>query len=399
MAALRLVLASRDARLLYLSQWLLMLLLGGVRFVFPWLLVVRTGSAAEASLSWAVGAGAYVLLAIPAGMAGDRLSRRAVVAVVGAALALLLAGLAAAAAAGSLPAWAVWGGSFLVGAALPFLDGAAFGTLVQLLGREHLTGTGALLNAAETGGQLLGALLFGLLTTLGAVTPLAGMAGAAALAAVAALALRDPLRGEHVGAGGLAQARAGLAVIFGVAHIRRVVVVAVLANLAIGAIPALVVPFAHLSLGLSAGGASALVTGGGLAAVAGSLLTVPLRARLGLRRSLVWALGLGGALLLLSGLRLGTAVSAAGYLAGFGLLWQGIGVVLVVSERQRGAPAHVQSLVATSSRMCVWIALFVGSFGLGQLTRWISLPTVFLVAGAGLAASGAVTAWLLRSDA
>lgn len=399
MAALRLILAHRDARLLYLSQWLLMLLLGGARFVFPWLLVVRTGSAASAALPWALGAGAYVLAAIPAGIVGDRVSRRQMLAVVSGLLALLLAALTAAAAAGGLAAWTVWLGAFLVGVALPFLDSAAFGTLVQLLGERHLTGSGALLIAAETGGQLAGALLFGLLATLGEVPPLVGMGAVAVAAAVACLAIRDPLQGEHRGGAGLRQARAGLALLLGEPRIRAVLAVAVAANLAIGSIPALIVPFAHLSLGLGGAGSTAVVTAGGLAAVAGSLLAVPARARLGLRRSLVPALVGGGSLLAVAGLKLGTGVAVVGYVLGFGLLWQGLAVVLVVSERQRGAPPGAQSLIATSSRMCVWIALFAGSFGMGQLSRVVSLPAIVLVSGLALVAAGGLAAVLLRPGA
>ncbi|MDA3005568.1 MAG: hypothetical protein O3B97_02770, partial [Actinomycetota bacterium] len=123
------LLRSRDGRALLVTQAAHALAQGMLTVIIPWLILEQGGSAAQAAIGFAITFVPFLLLAAPAGLAGDRWPRRPLLGAAlgtGTMLAVLLAillgttGLA-------LP-W-LYAAAFLIGSVRVFVDAAMFGAL------------------------------------------------------------------------------------------------------------------------------------------------------------------------------------------------------------------------------------------------------------------------------
>ncbi len=70
------LLRSRDGRALLLTQAAHALAQGMMTVIIPWLILEHGGSMSQAAVGFAITFVPFLLLAVPAGIAGDRMARR-----------------------------------------------------------------------------------------------------------------------------------------------------------------------------------------------------------------------------------------------------------------------------------------------------------------------------------
>ena len=75
------LLRTRDGRALLLTQAAHALAQGMMTVIIPWLILESGGSLSQATIGFAITFVPFLLLAVPAGIAGDRLPRRPLLAV------------------------------------------------------------------------------------------------------------------------------------------------------------------------------------------------------------------------------------------------------------------------------------------------------------------------------
>lgn len=350
----------------------------------PWLVLDHGGSATEAGLIFALSVFPYVVFGLPAGVIGDRHSRRKV---------MWLSHLLQAVVALVIPLWAlgaqpplliVLGAAFAIGVARVFVDAAVFGAISALIGRERFTEGQATLSAAWAFGYFAGPALGGVL--IGLIGPAyALLAEAVGFFIAFALILmirrdldagRDPDE-QHEPA--VAMMKEGLDAIWRVPRVRAYTWVSIGWNLGAAMSAALVVPLLRDALGLSSLQAGIVL---GVGAVMGLLVPVFLS-------RLVVARGPGdvtaGLALLSCGSILATAaapgflsvmiVNAVRSLADFGIL------STVIGERQKGVPDRLQARVGITGRM-IAVCAIAGGGAIGSfLADLVGVRGVYVISG------------------
>jgi MFS family permease len=160
---------------------------------------------------------------------------------------------------------------------------------------------------------------------------------------------------------------------------------------------ALMVPLLRDHVGLPAGKVGAIMALGELSAVAAAALVGPLSRRLGPNRLFVAGLVAGPLLIAALGLATSFGTAAAATIP-FLLIESAISIVSI-GERQRRAPAELQSRVGIAGRMAALGAVALGSAIASALSGPLGLSGVYLAMGAAALTVALLSApFVLRLD-
>jgi len=392
------LLAARDGRLLLAAQSLDALAIGVAGVALPWLVLKSGGSHGEAGAVYALTVVPYVVFGLPAGAAGDRFPRRAV---------MLWAHTCQAAVASVIPLWTITGTpplaailplAFAIGSARVFADAGTFGAVAAIVGVERFTEGQATLSAAWGVGLFAGPALGGLLVAVaGPGFALAAEAGACAAAALLVAAIRGGLdhESDEPPVSSFAAISEGLRYMLRDRGIATYTAVIVVFNVAGAGSYALLVPLLRDHVGLPAGEVGAIMALGELSAVAAAALVGPLSRRFGPDRLFVAGLIAGPVTIAALGLATGFGTAAAATIP-FLLIESAISIV-AIGERQRRAPGGLQSRVGIAGRMVALGAVAVGSAIASALSEPLGLRGIYLAMGAAALTVGLVSApFLLR---
>lgn len=359
----------------------------GVALVFAVLQV--TGSAADVGLALAATRLPVLLFVLAGGVAGDRLSRRALMLGSDAGRFVTQAAAAALLLTGTARLWELLVLFSLNGLAQAFFAPASVGLIPELVDAESLQPANALLGFARGGAGLFGMLLGGTLVTLAGPGEAFAIDSASFVVSAAALA-RLRLAGSVVlpPAGSLLQdlsrgwrefaARTWLWV--GVTHLALLNALALVSFFALGPV------VAQRSLG---GGAAWGVIGAAFASgmIAGSALATRWRPR----RPLVAAFGV----VVLAAPQLALLAVAAplplvALAAAFGGAQASVWGALWTTTMQRDVPAEILARVASYSQVGALVAAPVGYAVVGVAADLLGLSRVLWFGSAWIVASTAV---------
>ena len=162
------LLRTRDGRALLLTQAAHALAQGMMTVIIPWLILESGGSLSQATIGFAITFVPFLLLAVPAGIAGDRLPRRPLLAVALGSGIVIAAALAIALSVGQPGIWVLYAGAFLIGSVRVFVDAAMFGALSTMTERYEMMPAQAALAQAFNLGYFGGPAIAGLALVLGA---------------------------------------------------------------------------------------------------------------------------------------------------------------------------------------------------------------------------------------
>jgi MFS family permease len=338
----------------------------------------------------------WLLFALPAGALVDRTDRRRAMILANLVRAATIGGLAVATVTGHASIPLLYVTAFALGTAETVYDSAANALLPQVVRPDQLDRGNSLLVTAEAVGQVfLGGPLGALLFTLAAAVPLFGNAAGFALCALIMVTVTGTYRPALASAGSLRTDMAdglrwmrhhpllrGLTLTFGLTSAFHAMALSVLVLYALDVI------------GLDEAGYGLLLLAGGVGGLIGGLLAPRLSTRFGRTRTLVMV-ALGGPLPLVA-MGLVHHAAAGAVLFGLGGLFIMVGNVLTMSLRQAIIPEQLFGRVQGVWRTAVWGGIPVGGVAGGLLADAAGVPTVFVVAGLGNLAVGAVVAALLR---
>jgi MFS family permease len=391
------LLASRDGLLFLASQALDATSNGIAGVALPWLVLDATGSKSIAGLILAIEIMPYVVFGLPAGVVGDRFSRRTVIAS-GHALQTALAAVIPVWAAldGTPPLAVIVGVAFAIGSLRAFVDAAAFGAVAAVVGPRHFTGGQAVLSASWSLGLLTGPSLGGaLIGFVGPSRTIAVQAAAFALATVAILLVRSDLGGGRTTHAGRIRdgVTEGVRYLLGDPLLRVLTATGVLWNIASAGSIALIVPLLRRDIGLGSEQAGIVLAVGAAMGLVSAPLVHALQRRVhGWRLYLVLVFASAPATAAL-GLAYGFAAALAANASASLVNWLVMNVF--IGERQRRAPAHLQARVGISGRMVMTFSMTVGALAASAAAHEVSLRVVYVAMGVstllvGLAATPAV---------
>ena len=367
----------------------------------PVLVYRLSGSPSLTALVTVVEGVPYLLLGLFSGALSDRLDRKRVMVVADAVAGLTIASVPVAYALGSLTAAHALVAGFLTQAAFVFFDGAAFGAVPAIVGRDRIGSA----NSAIWGfGSLLDLgvpMLAGVLLAVAHPAVLLGVDALSFLVSAACVAtIRTRLSVERSGLPPLrprvllAEVGVGLRFLWGHAGVRSQTVVGFLLSLSGAGFMALSVPYADRLLGVGTSGwrfglvFAAWGVGGILVAVLTPRL---LRVVSPIRLSLLWlpvAAVVGIVVALTS-----TWQVAVGLMVVWGVSYQGV-VLTSMTYRQQVTPEPLLGRVNTAGRMLSFgIGWTCGAVGASALAGLVGLrPALVAVVSVGVGA--AVFGWL-----
>jgi MFS family permease len=279
-------------------------------------------------------------------------------------------------------------------------DNAALSILPSVVPASKLDQANSRISAAQLlTDEFAGPPLGGLLFALGVAVPVLAAGGLYAAAGFFFLALPRPgvvngfasprrsvFREAVDGARWLRGHRllSGLAVVGGLASVAYMMPFSVL------------VLFARQILGLGPAGYGLILAVSALGGLVGSIITAPLRLRVGYGRTIAGSLCLGAAsMFALAFVRIPWV--AAALLAAY-ILHSVVWGICVSSLRQRLVPEHLRGRVNASSKVLGLIGLTVGAALGGVLASSLSLSVPFLASGTLFICCGAIVWWLFRSE-
>lgn len=352
------MLRSRDGRALLVTQAAHALAQGMLTVIIPWLVLEQGGSAAQAAIGFAITFVPFLLLAAPAGLAGDRWPRRPLLGAAlgtGTMLAVLLAillgttGLA-------LP-W-LYAAAFLIGSVRVFVDAAMFGALATVASRDEMMPAQAALAQAFNLGYFGGPAIAGLALVLGHGFAGALVAGALAVAGVAAISGSRRLD-ERDETGPRPPIRRGLAFLFLSRDLRVLTITAVAWSLASGAAISLAVPHLRNDLGVS-GTALAAVLGAGVACM---MLATPIITRLDRRHADETIIVLACAAYVVPALAMALIPGVMGTALAYAplMLANAVCAATLMGARARRVPRSMQALAGVAGRTLVMAGLAAGA--------------------------------------
>ncbi|MEU3017764.1 MULTISPECIES: MFS transporter [unclassified Nocardiopsis] len=342
----------------------------------------------------------WLLLALVAGVVGDRVDRRRLMVGAGAARAVLLALLTAVVflGAGSIPLLVLV--ALLVGACEVFFDNTTQSLVPAVVPRARLERANGLLQGVErVCNAFLGAPLAGLLLGVSTAWAFGAQAALVLLAVVCLVSLRGDFRpsGEHQGGERErpsigAMLREGLVWLWRHPVLRPLALVSGASNLAGAMSGAVLVLFAQDVLGVGAQGYGLLMTVTAFGAVAGAIVVPSFSARVHPSTAMAVVLALLGVTSASIGLlQTVPAFAVCYFLTGFAISWWNVTLLSLI---QRVTPDRMRSRVFSAHRTVSWGLLSVG-LGLGGALasslegvwgREWGLAAPFLTAGAiGLA--------------
>jgi MFS family permease len=358
---------------------------GLVSVAFPLLAVVLTRSPLLVSGLLVAGRLPWLIVALPAGVAVDRLDRRRLVAAVEVARAVIVGVVALGAATHHLVIAELYVASFLVGAGETVVSSATSGLLPSIVEPEGLDRANGFLGAATTGGEnftgpAAGGVVYGLARFVPFLADAVSYVVSAALLR-SAIPASPTVRTES----GAPRTRwrsdigAGLAYLRDSRSLRSLT--AALASFAFcqAMVVSVLVLYATRDLHLSSTGYGILLAVAAVGDVAGSLLASRIVRRVGPYVTLVAAGVLAaGAYLLLGSM---TALVVAGTALVIEAAASSVGIVTTRSLRQTLIPRERFGLVNNAIRSCVTGAIPLGALLGGLLGVVIGLRGGFAVAG------------------
>lgn len=408
-----LVRTNRDYRLLLTASSVSNLGDGVLAVALPWLATLLSDNAMLVAAVATAQRLPWFLFSLPAGVWTDRADRRLLmvradlvrVALMVVTVMMVMSQAALPAETGSGPILTLILVAFLIGSAEVVRDNAAQTILPSIVAAGDLErANGQMWSAEQVAGQFVGPPLAGLLIGAAVVLPFGLDATIYALSAGLLWLIALPPRAAGLTARFWPALREG----FGWMRrnpviLRLAVMLGVINAVFIGGTTILVL-YAQEVLGLSAAGYGLLLTFGALGGVAGGLLAPKVAARLGMRRSLLVALGLFVCLNLMLGFGSTPALAAAALFleAASGMLWN----VVTVSYRQRLIPDALLGRVNSVYRFFGWGAMPFGAMAAGALVtvltpeigRQAALHAPYLVAAAVCAGLMAYAVLRLRFD-
>lgn len=364
--------------------------------------LVLNASAAQMGILAAVEFAPFLLLSLFAGVWVDRLPRRPILIVADIGRALLLASIPLAAVMGILRIEQLYIVGVLTGVLTVFFDVADQAFLPALVSREHLMEGNSKLEVSRSVAQILGPGVAGALVQL-VTAPIAVLLDAASFIAsvLFLIGIRVPepaiVRPKGPQTSVWAEIREGLAVVLSNPLLRSIAGCTGTSNLFGNVMAAVFILYATRSLSLEPAELGLVFAAIGPGALLGSLVADRAAHVLGLGRTLVVSILLGGLAGLLipfaSGPRLLVlgVLMVAYFLIGFG---SPVYNVNQVSLRQAITPDRLQGRMNASMRFIVWGTMPIGSLLGGVLGDTIGLwPTMLVGAVGGLLAP----LWLLFS--
>lgn len=352
------LLRSRDGRALLVTQAAHALAQGMLTVIIPWLILEQGGSASQAAIGFALTFVPFVLLAAPAGFAGDRWLRRPLLASAlgtGTAIAIALAVVLGTGEPG-IP-W-LYAMAFLIGSVRVFVDAAMFGALATVASRDEMMPAQAALAQAFNLGYFGGPAIAGLALVLGSGFAGALVAGALAVAAISVLSGTRRLDERDV-QGPRPPMRRGLAFLFLSRDLRVLTVTGIAWSVASGAAISLAVPHLRNDLGVS-GGALAAVLGAGVACM---MLATPIITRLDRRHADETIIVLACAAYVVPALAMALVPGVMGTALAYAplMLANAVCAATLMGARARRVPRSMQALAGVAGRSLVMAGLAAGA--------------------------------------
>jgi MFS family permease len=374
------LLRSRDGRAILVTQASHALAQGMLTVIIPWLILEQGGSASQAAIGFALTFVPFLLLAAPAGLAGDRMARRPLL---GAALATgaVLAG-AIALLMGDLGVPSLYLAAFLIGSVRVFVDAGMFGALATVASRDEMMPAQAALAQAFNLGYFGGPAVAGLALVLGAGVAMSLVAGALVIAAIAAVSASARLD-ERATGGPAPSVRRGLAFLFLSRDLRVLTLTGVAWSLASGAAISLAVPHLRNDLGVS-GAALAAVLGAGVACM---MLATPIITRLDRRQADETIIVVACAAYVVPALAMAAIPGVMGTALAYAplMLANAVCAATLMGARARRVPRSMQALAGVAGRTLVMAGLAAGAALGGVAADWIGSRGAYLLVGAALA--------------
>ena len=382
---------TRDGRQLLAAQLCDHFAVGLANVALPWLVLDAGGSPGVAGLVFAIGTVPYVVFGLPAGVTGDRRSRKRV---------MVTAHALQTASAAVLPLWAlgavppvgiVLGAAFAVGVGRTFADAASFGAIAEIAGPANFVQAQAALSTAWAAGSIAGPFAGGvLIASVGPATAVAVSSAGFALAAVLVQTIPRSLAAPAQQVLGRVRdaVREGIAVIVDTPLLRVLTTVQLVWYLVVIGAQALIVPFLREELALDANDVGWILGAGAAAGLAGGVLVGTLARRVGgvpliaasIVVSALAALALAGAH--------GFTAALVAYAALNLSIW--VSVTALIGERQRHASQQLQARVGITGRAVAFASMMVGSLVASAIASVVPLRSLYL--GVGIAAL-VVSAW------
>lgn len=392
------LLRTRDGRAILLTQAAHALAQGMMTVIIPWLILEHGGSLSQAAVGFAVTFLPFVLLAVPAGIAGDRLARRplmvaalAVGVLVATALALLLG-------AGDPGIWVLYAGAFLVGAVRVFVDAAMFGALAAVTPRDEIMPAQAALAQAFNLGYFGGPAIAGLALVLGAGNAMWMVAGALALAAAGAGTASVRLDERAAVDAPRPKVRRGLAFLFLSRNLRALTITGICWSLASGAAISLAVPHLRGDLHVT-GAALAAVLGAGVACM---MLATPIITRLDRRHADETIVVLACAAYVVPAVAMAAIPGVLGTALAYAplMLANAVCAATLMGARARRVPQSMQALAGVAGRTLVMAGLAAGALLGGVVADLVGTRGAYAVVALmlGLTAVAARPALLRARD-
>jgi MFS family permease len=390
-AAANAMLRTADGRRLLAAQVCDHFALGLGIVAYPWLVLDGGGGAALAGLVFTVAAIPYVVFSLPAGVAGDRRSRKRMMIGAHFGQALCAAVLPLWALAASPPIALVLACAFAVGVGRTFADAASFGAVADVVGPANFAQGQAALSSAWAAGSIAGPFAGGILVaSIGAGPAVAVQSGAFVVAAVLVGRIRRPLAAPAQETYGRARdaVREGITLIWETPVLRLLTTIQMLWYLIVIGAQALIVPFLRTELLLDAHEVGWILGISAAMGLAAGILVGTVVRRVGGLRLIAAAIVVSA----LAPIALALARDFWSALFAFSALTLAIwvSVTTLIGERQRHAPHHLQARVGITGRGTAFASMMVGSLIASTLASFVPLRALYL--GVGLAAL-AISAW------
>ena len=378
------LLRSRDGRAILVTQAAHALAQGMLTVIIPWLILEQGGSASQAAIGFAMTFVPFLMLAAPAGLAGDRMARRPLL---GTALALggaLAVGIALFMAAGDLSIPLLYLAAFAIGSVRVFVDAGMFGAVATVASRDEMMRAQAALAQAFNLGYFGGPAVAGLALVLGAGIAMSLVAGSLVVAAAAAVSASARLD-ERAPDGPKPSVRRGLALLFLSRDLRVLTITGIAWSLASGAAISLAVPHLRNDLGVSGTALAAVLAAG----VACMMLATPIITRLDRRHADETIIVLACAAYVVPALAMAVIPGVMGTALAYAplMLANAVCAATLMGARARRVPRSMQALAGVAGRTVVMAGLAAGAALGGLAADWIGSRGAYLLVGVALAAT------------
>lgn len=342
----------------------------------------------------------WLLFSLHAGAIVDRVDRRRLMVGTNIARALVMSSLALVLINGSHAIWALYAVALLLGIGEVFSDNASFALLPSVVAKDRLEDANGRLEAVvvvtnEFAGPALGGVLFA--AAIASPFALDGVSFLLSAVLIASMSHGREIRLEPATSTTLRQEIAeGVNWLKGHRLLRDLSLIAAATNLVLHATFAIGVLFALDILKLDAAGFGLLLSAEAFGALAGSLMAVRLKERLGTTASISLSLGIAGLANLVvatssSWLVVGAMAIAISFAGGS---WN----VLTNSLRQGQVPNRLLGRVQSAHRLLSWGAIPLGTLLGGLLATTLGLRSPFIVAGLSLCLLSVVVRKTLRTS-